>query len=320
MSGCFLFLGPEIGEKQEAIQDIRQGLQRACGAVPEETSFYAGETPVPDLVAVLRTGSLFAAERLIFIKNAEAVKKKEDLESLAAYMAAPLAHTTLILMAETTNLPKALEQAVPGGNKRIFWELFESRKQEWVASFFRRKGFKISEEAVEAILALVENNTDALGRECSRLMLFLGKEGISAEAVETWLSHTREESAFTLFSRISSGDFAKSLESLHTLLGAQESPVALFAGLAWCFRKLRDYLSLVAAGKTSEGDMRKIGLGAAKVRKDYERAGKRYDFFGADRCIALIGEYDMLVRSSGLGFERLLMDMFLYKIMKAGRR
>ncbi|MDR3115111.1 MAG: DNA polymerase III subunit delta [Treponema sp.] len=319
MGRGFLFLGPEIGEKQEAIHEIRQGLQASSGTVPEETSFYAGETPVQDMVAVLRNHSLFAEERLMFIKNAEALKKKEDLETLAAYLEAPEDHTTLILIAETTSLPKILESSVPPGNKRIFWELFENRKQEWVASFFRRKGGTISEDGIEAILELVENNTDALQRECSRLMLFLGKEGISGAAVEKWLSHTREESAFTLFSRISTGDLAKSLESLHALLGAQESPVALLAGLAWCFRKLRDYLSLVASGKASEFEFKKLGLASAKARKDYERASRRYDRLGVDTCLSLIGEYDMLVRSGGVGLERLLMDMFLYKIINSGR-
>ncbi|MDR1029793.1 MAG: DNA polymerase III subunit delta [Treponema sp.] len=316
---CFLFLGPEIGEKQGAIDEIRQRLRASSGTVPEETSFYAGETPVPDMVAVLRNGSLFAEQRLIFIKNADVLKKKEELESLASYLEAPQDHTTLILISEATSLAKALETPVPGGNKRIFWELFESRKQEWVASFFKRNGFKIGEDGIEAILELVENNTDALKRECSRLMLFLGKDGISGEAVEKWLSHTREESAFTLFSRISTGNLAKSLESLHTLLGAQESPVALLAGLAWCFRKLRDYRGLVASGKANEFEFKKLGLASAKARKDYERASRRYDLFGVDVCLSLIGDYDILVRSGGIGLEILLMDMFLYKLIGLGR-
>jgi DNA polymerase-3 subunit delta len=319
MGRCFLFLGPEIGEKHEGINEIRGSLRAASGTAPEETSFYAGETPVQDMVAVLRTSSLFAEERLIFIKNADVLKKKEDLEMLAAYLKAPQEHTTLILISEATSLAKLLETSVPPGNKRVFWELFENRKQAWVASFFRQNRCRISEDGIEAILELVENNTDALRRECSRLMLFLGKAEISGEAVEKWLSHTREESAFTLFSRISAGDFAKSLESLHTLLGAQESPVALLAGLAWCFRKLRDYLSLTASGKSSDFELKKIGLASAKARKDYERASQRYDLLAADTCLSLIGEYDMLVRSGGMGLESLLMDMCLYKIMDAGR-
>jgi DNA polymerase-3 subunit delta len=295
---CFLFLGPEIGEKQDAINDIRQQLSKK--SLPEEISFYAGETPISDIVAVLQNSSLFSENRLIFIKNAEVLKKKEDFESLVSYMENPQDNTTLIVMSEATALAKALEAPVPAPAKRIFWELFENRKVEWVHSFFTRAGYRISKDGVETILELVENNTDALKRECSRLMQFLGKKEISGEDVEKWLSHTKEESAFTLFSRISEGDLAKSLTSLHTLLMAKESPPAILAGLAWCFRKLRDYCMLAESGETSDFELKKIGLSSAKVRKDYERAGRRYNSGAVDICLSLTAELDILVRSGGM--------------------
>jgi DNA polymerase-3 subunit delta len=310
-----LFLGPEIGEKQDAIREIRRGLTRQSGSAPEETSFYAGETPVQEMVSVLRNGSLFADTRLIFIKNAEVLKKKEEVEPLAAYMAAPQPDTTLILISEATSLAKGLETPVPAGSKRIFWELFENRKHEWVVTFFRRTGYRISEEGIETLLELVENNTDALKRECSRLMLFLGKDAVvTGGDVEKWLSHTREESAFTLFSRIAEGDLAKSLESLHTLLMAKESPLTILAGLTWCFRKLRDYLMLVESGTTGDTDFRKIGLASSKARKDYAAASRRYHAAAVDSCLALTAEYDILIRSSGIGLETILMDLYVYKV------
>lgn len=275
-------------------------------------SFYAGETPVSHIVSVLQNASLFAATRLILIKNADALKKKEEIDLLASYMAHPQDDTTLILISEATSLAKGLETPVSSGNKRIFWELFENRKIEWVSSFFKRAGYRISEDGIETILEMVENNTDALRRECSRLMLFLGKDrSVTGEEAEKWLSHTREESAFTLFSRIAEGDLSKSLATLHTLLMAKESPPAILAGLAWCFRKLRDYTGVVESGRANDFEFKKIGLASAKARKDYERASRRYN---ADTCLSLTAEYDMLVRSGGTGLETILMDLYVYKI------
>ncbi|MDR0561151.1 MAG: DNA polymerase III subunit delta [Spirochaetaceae bacterium] len=307
---CFLFLGPEIGEKQDAVAEIRTRLSK--GSPPEEASFYAGETPVSAIVSVLQNASLFAENRLIFIKNVEALKKKEEIELLAAYLEHPSEDTTLILLSDAPSLSKAIETQVSSGNKRIFWELFENRKIEWVSAFFKRAGYRIGEDGIETILELVENNTDALRRECQRLMLFLGKDKpITGEDVEKWLSHTREESAFTLFSRIAEGDLSKSLGTLHALLMAKESPPAILAGLAWCFRKLRDYAALVESGKANDFEFKKIGLASPKVRKDYERAVRRYN---ADICLSLTAEFDILVRSGGAGLETILMDMYLYKI------
>jgi DNA polymerase-3 subunit delta len=315
---CHLFLGPEIGEKQDAVEELRRNLKKHYGAL-EEASFYAGETPVSDMVSVLRNGSLFADARLFFIKNAEAVQKKEELELLASYLASPQDDTVLILISETTSVNKGLEKALPRDHKRIFWELFEGRKTAWVSSFFRRGGYEISEAGIEAVLELVENNTDALRRECSRLMLFAEKDQvIGGEAVEKWLSHTREESAFTLFSRIASGDLVKSIETMRILLAAKEAPPAVLAGLAWCFRKLRDYLALTARGSAGEVDLKRIGLASPQIRRDYTAAARRYNAAGADQCLSLIAEYDVLLRSAGAGLELILSDMFLYKLHACG--
>ncbi|MDR0568461.1 MAG: DNA polymerase III subunit delta [Spirochaetaceae bacterium] len=313
--GCYLFLGPEIGEKQDAVDEIRSRLRKS--SAPEEISFYAGETAVSAIVSVLQNASLFAESRLIFIKNAEVLKKKEEIEVLADYLEHPQDDTTLILLSDAPSLAKGLETPVPAGNKRIFWELFENRKIEWVNAFFKRSGYRIAGDGVDTILELVENNTDALRRECQRLMLFLGKDKpITGEDVEKLLSHTREESAFTLFSRIAEGDLSKSLTVLRALLMAKEASPAILAGLAWCFRKLRDYAALTESGKANDFEYKKIGMGSAKVRKDYERANRRYN---PEACLSLTAEYDMLIRSGGPGLETLLMDIYLYKIHASAR-
>ncbi|GHU81291.1 DNA polymerase III subunit delta [Spirochaetia bacterium] len=315
---CYLFLGPELGEKKDALEGLRKSLGRETGDPPaqsslEETSFYAGETAVSEMVSVIRNGSLFSASRLFLIKNAEVLKKKEECELLVSCIGSPQEDAVLVLISDETKLDSRLENAVPKENKRIFWELFENRKTEWVAAFFRREGYTISDEGISTVLEMVENNTDALRRECSRLMFFLGKDRvIGEEEVEKCLSHTREESAFTLFSGIAQGNLTRSVGILHTLLGAKESSQAILAGLAWCFRKLRDYLFLTVSGNLNDFEFKKIGLGSPKVRADYIQAARR--FASADGALALIGEYELLLRSSGSGPEILLMDLLIYKL------
>jgi DNA polymerase-3 subunit delta len=313
----YIFLGPELGRKQDAIDAVRKSLAPGRGVI-DETVFYAGETPVPQMAALVQNGSLFAETRLFLIKNAELVKKKDEVELLAACMKQPEG-TALILVSESNGIAKGLEDAVPKENRKVFYELFENEKTEWVESFFRRGGFSIDAEGVEVILELVENNTDALRRECSRLMLFLEPEKektIGAALVEEWLSHSREESAFTLFSGIAAGDFSRGLESLHTLLGAKESPQGILAGLAWCFRKLRDYLALAERGGLNNFELKKIGLAAPRARDDYAAAARRYGMAGADACLALTAEYDILLRSSGSALESILMDRYLCTIFR----
>jgi DNA polymerase-3 subunit delta len=315
--GNWLFLGPEIGEKQAAIEDIRKKLP----GDNEETVYYAGETAVPVMVSAMRNGSLFSDSRLFFIKCAEWIKKKEDIDLLSSYLASPAENVFLIIISDETGIAKGLEKSIPPANKKIFWELLDSKKAEWVENFFRREGFKINSDGVETILELVENNTAALRQECSRLAVFLDKEKeITREAAEKWLSHTREESAFTLFSRIAAGDFSRSLESSRMLLAAKESPPAIFAALASCFRKLINYLSLKEAGISDEYEYKKIGVSAPGAKRDYAAAGKRYDSAAAESCLALTAEYDFIMRSALSFPEQILMDRYLYRVYYLGKK
>jgi DNA polymerase-3 subunit delta len=304
----FLFLGPELGEKLDALNELRSALP----AGTEETNFYAGETPLQEIISILRNGSLFAERRLIIIKNADVIKKKDEAELIADSVKKLDSSAVLVLISEETRLDKRIEDSVPKENKRIFWEMFESKKSDWVAAFFRRSQCRIDEGAIRAVLELVENNTDALGRECSRLILFLGKDKtITAEDVEQCLTHTREESAFTLFAAIARGNLLSSLEIFRSLAASKQNAQAITAVLAWCFRKLRDYIAL--NGNTNDFELKKIGITTARARSDYAEASKRWPR-GADSALALIGEYEYLLRSSGGAWEEILMDRLIYRL------
>ncbi len=316
----YLFLGPEIGERKDAVDGLRSSLA-ASGSPIEEFTFYAGETAMGEFVSHLRNGALFSDARLFQLKNAELVKKKEEVDLLAAYLAKPQDDTVLVLVSDETGVDKRLESAVPKEAKRIFWELFDNRKVEWVSSFFRREGFRISDDGIETILELVENNTDALRRECGRLCLFLEKGSVIGEAeVERCLAHTREESAFTLFARIADGDLGKALETSRTLLAAKEAPVAVLAGLLWCFRRLADYVDLSDAGRINDFELKKIGLSSRKAQRDYASAARRFDAVSVRRAVALIAEFDIAVRASGSAIEEVVMDIFIYKLVAGSLR
>jgi DNA polymerase-3 subunit delta len=316
-SSAYIFLGPEIGKKQDEIDLIRKKLSEngAAAGAYEETVFYSGETPIANIVNTIQNHSLFAQSRLFIIKNAEQIKKKEEINAVAACMKELETGDALILVSDEFKLSAGLDDACPRENRKVFYEMFEREKNAWVRSFFQRAGREIDPSGVDAILELVENNTDAMQRECSRLVFFLPKDRPArAEDVEQWLAHSREESAFTLFARIASGDSSKAIESLHTLLAAKESPIGILAGLAWSFRKLRGYLALSENGEPDNFELKKIGLSAI-TKSNYAAAARRYNARDVENCLAVTAEYDILTRASGQALEETLMDVYILKIM-----
>jgi DNA polymerase-3 subunit delta len=321
---CYLFLGPELGEKKDAIDALRAKMTAESGAKPEETSFYAGETAVPEMISRALTGSLFASSRIFFIKNADCIKKKEESAAVCSYIAAPADDTALILISDATKIDGSIEKAVESAGKsykKIFWELFEEKKAQYVARAFRDAGFTVDDDAIAAVLELVENNTDALRAECSRLTLFLrGKNAgtrISAEKIEELLAHGRQETVFSLFSAIARGDFTRSLGITRALLAAQTRPIEIFGFLASALRKLRDYCELMRNGGGGDLELRKIGI-SALGKKDYASARRLFGDGAADALLSLTAEYHLLSISASAPSE-VLMDMYLYNVF-SGRQ
>ena len=314
-SNSYIFLGPELGKKQDAVDSIKANFPSA-----ETSVFYAGETSVSAIADLIQNHSLFAEARIIIIKNAELIKKKEETELLVSCVNNLESDTCLIFLSDELRLAAGLDDCVPGANRRIFYEMFEREKNEWLMSFFKREGYSIGKDCAAAILELVENNTEALRKECSRLILFLPKDKpVKVEDIEKWLSHNREESAFTLFSRIASGELSKALESLSVMLAAKEKAQGILAGLAWCFRKLNDYLSLLESGNAGNNfELKKIGLSSPKVRDDYAAAARRYNADAVEACLALTAEYDTLLRSPVAVMEQILMDRYVLSLVNAG--
>jgi len=315
---AYIFLGPEQGKKQDAVNAVRK---KFAGA--EESVFYPCETPINAIADTLQNHNLFAEKRLITVKNTETIKKKDEIELLVSCIKNLEDDTALILLSDETRLAAGLDNAVPNNNRQIFYELFEREKAEWLRQFFSREGFAIDKDGITAVLEMVENNTEALKRECSRLVYFLRQNEnvknrtVTAEDIEEWLSHNREESAFTLFSRIATGDLSKALESTAVMLAAKESAQGILAGLAWCFRKLGDYLTLLEAGEVNNFELKKIGLSVPKTKDDYTAASRRYNTDAVEKCLALTGEYDILLRSPAAALESLLMDRYILAVFKA---
>ena len=161
----YLYTGPEAGERKEAVEKIKKTLRKDFGDL-EEYNFYASETSVNEFMSVLQNESLFSSATCVVVKNAEVIKKKEDIETIVNWVSSVNTQSSvLILTSDSDSIDTKIEKAVPAQNKKIFWEMFEDRKLSWVFDFFKKNGYSITEDAANAILELVENNTEALRNE-----------------------------------------------------------------------------------------------------------------------------------------------------------
>lgn len=324
----WLLTGPEIGERNAAVESIRTAAAKRGNL--DSHLFYAADVRVGDVISLLQNGSLFADSRFVVLRNAEEIKKKDDVEQILDWIASFSAKGSsadpdsacLVLVSDEIGVDKKIEAAVPKEQKKIFWELFEDRKEQWIVSFFRKSGYQVDDGAVSLILELVENNTDALRSACSRFTLFF-PEGhrVTEEDAESMLAHTREESPFTLFDRLADGELEPSVEILRKLsLSKDSSPVQTIAGLTYCFRKLADWHRVADAGATDDFSLKKAGFSGKRAIDQYRKAARRWDAASARRILALLSSADLDLRSSGTQTQNCRMETVLYSILaKNGR-
>lgn len=323
----YLYTGPEAGERNDAVLSVKAALKKKFGAV-EEYKYYATETPAAEFMTVLQNGSLFSPATCVVVDNADAIKKKDEIEAVTSWISgAQDESAVLILVSDAVSVESKIEKAVPASNKKIFWEMFEDRKLPWLRDFFRKNGYGIAEDAAESVLDMIENNTEALRRECSRFFSCLPKgTEISQAQVEAVLAHNREESAFTLFDSMTEQS-APPPERLERALGIlqkirlskENSSVMILAGLASCFRRLAVWHRLHASGRADDFNLKISGFSSRKSRTQYAAAARVWTAGQTAAILALIASADMAIRSGGGATEDTLLQKLLYEIlMKKG--
>ena len=328
----YLFSGPELGERNAAVDAVKAALKKKYGS-SDEYLYYAADTRLEDVVGQLRTESLFTPATCIVLRGAEVIKKKEDVELLASWISSvtpsaknknPSDSSVLVLVSDEISVDAKLEKLIPKENKKVFWELFEDRKEAWLHSFFRKNGYALAPDAAEMILDMVENNTEELRAECSRFFLCFPKEHVVTSAnVEQMLTHNREESAFTLFDAMADVTLSsqKRLENALSILQKimltkAENAVMLIAGLVSCFRRLSVWHSLHAGGAyVDEFSLKTHGFASKKARTQYSNAARAWTGGQCAAVIALLSKTDMEIRSMGAAFVETQLSLLLYEII-----
>ncbi len=318
----YLYTGPEFGFRNEAVDAIKASLKKKFGQIDEHV-FYLLETPFSQVMTILQSGTLFSDGVCIVCKNAELLKKKEDLQMISDWLKDAQESSVLILVSDEISVDSKLEKLVPSENRKKFWEMFEDKKLPWLYGFFKKNGYSIEEDAASLILELVENNTQSLQNECSRFFAcFPNGHCITQEDVDAVLSHTREENAFSLFNQISTpslpvqASFEKGLTILQKIrLSKENSSVMIIAGLTSCFRKLLIWHNLMQEGTSDDFTLKKNGFSGPIMQKQYRNASKVWSKGQTVAVLAVLSSTDTAIRSGGTSLEDILLQKMLYEII-----
>ena len=309
----YLFLGPEIGQKTDEILKIQKTFQTQAGVNPELHKFYPYDTSISEVISLMKNGSLFSNYKFVTFMNIEELKK-DDIAELIEYIKSPGAECTLFLVTDKNSVDKKITSAIPKKSVRIFWELFENQKKSWISGFFKKEHITITNDAIDMILEMVENNTNDMRNACSKLSIFFGENTrIEEEDIENFIYHSKEENVFTLFKKIALADFSSSVEILHKIaLSGEGSPVQLISGLQWQFRKLLTLSQFFSKQYSREEALSKAQIRGKRNQQTYIDGLRNYSTLELQKIIVLIAKYDIMARELNKDNHLILMELFIY--------
>ena len=265
----YLLLGPEEGEKNEWLADERK---RVLAKFPDAEihQFYVGDDTGEAVSSVLSQSSLFSSFRLVIVKQFENRSGKDGIaKALEDYFKAKQDDAEVIIVSSEKSqvrIPKPILDGVGKDGVKMFWEMFENKKRDWIAAAFGKEGFAITADAVEEILFSTENNTQDMKSLVTSLSLYFkatdpDKRQVTIDDIEQYAIKTRGEDGYTLFSAIAEADTEHALLIMKTILESDSyGAIRAFSVLAARFRLLEAALEMRGRG---------IGMDAIAANAEY---------------------------------------------------
>ena len=322
MGDTFLLLGPEKGLKEDFINKTMESMPQ-CSV----SKFYGFEDYENEMFATLGNSGLFEEKKLIILFNVEELKTKQKVDPIVEYIKNPSDDVTFLLESPELYINASIMSAVKSSNVLKFYELFESKKNEWLRNFFRRNGLGVSNGAVSAIIERVDNNISEFESVCTGLSLYikgLNRTSLEEADVEEFLAHTKEETPFTLLGFIVKKDLKGALGCLDALLNLSESvgtEAVLASRIAIYFRRALSLKKLVTQGNSVDvafsmkyfDSDRPIRM--PKDKEVYKIALANYNLLGLNKALALIASYDVQIRETGTFLQRVILDKMVIELV-----
>jgi len=325
MGQVYILLGPEKGRKEDFIKKIKDSIGEC-----DVSKFYSFEEYEEEMFAQLNNNDLFAAHKLVILDEAQEIKTKDKVKPIVEYIKNPSDCATFILLSTELYINAEIMGAIPNQKDNIqkFYELFENQKADWIQDFFRRNNFSITKDAKEAIIEKVENNIQEFESVCSQMITYYGgisgKNTIEYNDIEEFLTHTKPETEFTLFSYIAKMKLESSLECLHALLHTTDvASIAssLSVRLAGYFRRVLSIHMLMFKGMGIDEALKSKYLDSDRpitMPKDkdiYKAAVANYKMRDVERILVTLAEYDIKVKEAGLPLQEVTMEKLLVDII-----
>lgn len=284
-----------------------------------QTILYGPETDVASVITLARSFPMMSDYQLIIVKEAQGLKKIEELE---LYVKNPLASTILVLNYKNGTLDR---------RKKLYAEVekhgavFESKKipeykmSAFISSFVTTKGLGIDQKSAQMLTDFLGNDLSKVVNEIEKLLLSLpsSEKRITAELIEQNIGISKDFNNYELLKAIINkntfkanqiADYFEKNPKNNPLIVTLSVMFNFFSNLMVCYW---------AKDKSENGLASELGLRNSYQAKDYVVAIKSYNAFKVMEIISLLRNYDAKCKGVDNPYtsDGELLRELLYKVM-----
>lgn len=266
-----------------------------------QTVVYGKDT---DMMAVLNAAKrypMMADYQVVLVKEAQDIKwgkddDKKGIDPLLSYLENPLQSTILVFCYKYGKFDKRKKTYKAIEKNGLVFEsapLYDSKIPAWIEGYIADKGYKINPQASAMLSEYLGNDLSKIANELEKLMLNVtsGQE-ITLKHIQDNIGISKEYNVFELQTALSKKDAYKVNQIINYFeANPKANPIVLVLG------NLNNYFSKVLAyhyvkDKSQQNLARELGVNPYFV-KDYEQAGRSYNYQKTMQIISYLREYDL---------------------------
>ncbi len=259
-----------------------------------QTILYGTDTDVPTIITLARSFPMMSDRQLIVIKEAQSLKKIEELE---LYIKNPQPSTILVINYKNGNIDK---------RKKLYAEIekrgviFESKKisdykmPAFISSYVTMKGLDIDLKSAQMLTDFLGNDLSKVTNEINKLLLSIphSDKKITAELIERNIGISKDFNNYELLKAIVEKDTFKANRIADYF---EKSPKnnPLIVTLVVLFNYFSNLMVCYwAKDKSENGLAQELGFRNSFQAKDYVQGIKNYNAFKTMEILSLLRSYD----------------------------
>ncbi|MDG1718470.1 MAG: DNA polymerase III subunit delta [Flavobacteriales bacterium] len=258
-----------------------------------QITLYGKDTDVATVISEAKQFPFGSAYRVVIIKEAQEIKKIEDLE---IYLDNPLPSTILVICYKYKKIDKRKSFGKNLSKKCILFDskkLYENQIPSWIKTEVKEQGFSIDDKSANILTQFLGNDLSKINNELSKLVLHLKKgEQITPKIIEDNIGISKDFNVFELQNALGIKDVLKSNQIIKYF---SENPknhpfVLTLSSLFTFFQKVMIYQNL--KDKNSKNAASALGVNPYFVSQ-FQTASRNYPMKKLFKIFTYLKEYDL---------------------------